>query len=169
MVADTFPVLLDNCAISACFKAGRWDALASRYRLETVEEVASEAATGSQNRPVIDPAAFRKQVVVHAVSREDILACQIEHADLASLDDGERDLWVHALGRKDAWILCGPDIASIKFGVARGYGDRLISLEALLEQMGVKARTPLQEHQTKAWLRGIVGKFTVEIALAKVS
>jgi hypothetical protein len=27
----------------------------------------------------------------------------------ANLDVGEASLWAHALGRTDAWVLCGPD------------------------------------------------------------
>src|SRR5690349_12999647 len=133
MAASDDPVLLDNCAISACVEAGCWAALVGRYSLETVEEVASEAATGAQHREIIDPQFFRQQVTVHDVSRTERLDKQTDYADLAALDAGERDLWVHALGRDNAWVLCGPDTASIRFGVRAGHGDRLISLEELLE------------------------------------
>lgn len=130
------PVLLDNCAISACCEAGAWNALCGYFELETVEEVASEAGTGAAHRDVIDPREFRSQVKVHTVSRQARLARQTEFADLSNLDDGERDLWVHALDRTDNWILCGPDTASIRFGVRAGHGEKLVSLEELLKKMG---------------------------------
>lgn len=152
MAVPSDPVLLDNCAISACVAAGAWDALAARYTLETVMEVESEAMTGYQHREIIPPDQFRQQVRVHIVDAVQRLDAQASHASLAMLDDGERDLWVHALARKGGWILCGPDIASIKFGVLNGYKDRLISLEALLSAIGHKPKRKLQEHQTAKWL-----------------
>jgi hypothetical protein len=162
------PVLLDNCAISACIKVGCWNALVGRYSLETVEEVASEAATGGQHREIIDPTDFRKRVAVHVVARKDRLASLAEHTDLGGLDGGERDLWVHALGRKDGWILCGPDIASIRFGVRAGYGDRLISLEELLAKAGYTPKIKLDEHQTKQWLAKKVSEFSTELIFEKL-
>ena len=168
-MATEAPVLLDNCAISACVRIGCWKALVGRYALETVEEVASEAATGAQNREIIDPRTFAQQVTVHAVSRQDRLSSQAAFADLGGLDDGERDLWVHALGRGDGWILCGPDIASIRFGVRAGHGDRLISLEELLAKAGYTPKVRLDEHQTKGWLAQKISEFRMELEFEKLS
>jgi hypothetical protein len=162
------PVLLDNCAISACVAAGAWEALAARYTLETVEEVESEAATGYHHRQNIPPAQFRQQVKVHPVSEEARFEAQAAHADLTRLDEGELDLWVHALGRKGGWILCGPDIASITFGVRLGYADRLISLEALLSAIGYKPKQRLQENQTAKWLSDLISKIRLEMQFEKL-
>jgi len=162
VAVSTDPVLLDNCAISACVAAGAWAALAARYTLETVEEVEREATTGYQHRAIVPPAEFRKQVTIHAVSDAARFEAQASHAALATIDDGERDLWVHALAREGGWILCGPDIASIKFGVLNGFQDRLISLEQLLGDIGHKPRTKLPEHQTRKWLQALIGKILME-------
>lgn len=156
------PVLLDNCAISACVAAGAWSALASRYTLETVEEVEREATTGYQHRGIIPPREFREQVAVHAVSDAARFDMQVQHAGLGALDEGERDLWVHALARSDAWVLCGPDIASIKFGVLNGYQDRLVSLEQLLKAIGQTPKSKLADHQTEKWLRAVIGKIVMD-------
>ena len=156
------PVLLDNCAISACVAAGAWAALASRYTLETVEEVEREATTGYQHRQIIPPAEFRKQVKVHNVTDEARFEAQTVHVGLGKIDEGERDLWVHALSRGGGWILCGPDIASIKFGVLAGFQDRLISPEQLLDDIGHRPKHKLQEHQTRKWLQAIIGKIVME-------
>lgn len=152
MAVPSDPVLLDNCAISACFAADAWNALVARYALETVDEVEREATTGYQHREIIPPAQFRTQVKVHQISVVERFEAQAKHAGLAMLDDGERDLWIHALAREGGWILCGPDIASIKFGVLNGHKDRLISLEALLDAIGFKPKQKLREHQTAKWL-----------------
>ncbi|MBP2498325.1 hypothetical protein ABID82_007152 [Methylobacterium sp. PvP062] len=155
-------VLVDNCAISACADAGGWKALVHRYQVETVEEVASEAGTGYQHREIIDPAEFRAEVTIHPVTRDERLERQAEHAGLGVLDDGERDLWIHALGRADGWILCGPDAASMRFGVRAGLSHRLISLEELLEKIGHSTKG-LQPHHTKRWLRDKISAYTVEL------
>ena len=73
-----------------------------------------------------------------------------------SLDPGELDLWAHAITRNDAWILCGPDIASLRFGLRLGVRDRLVSLEGLLEahqaetselRLGARAEGALRQDQ----------------------
>lgn len=155
-------VLVDNCAISACAEASGWKAIVNRYQIETVEEVASEAGTGYQHREIIDPAEFRTDVVIHPVSRAERLERQAEHDGLGVLDDGERDLWIHALGRSDGWILCGPDAASMRFGVRAGLSARLISLEELLEKIGHSIRG-LEPHHTRRWLRDKISEYTVEL------
>lgn len=167
MAVSTDPVLLDNCAISACIAAGAWTALAARYTLETVEEVEREATTGYQHRAIIPPAQFRAQVKVHSVSVGERFEAQAAHAALSTIDDGERDLWVHALSREGGWILCGPDTASIKFGVLNGFQDRLISLEELLENIGHKPRVKLPEHQTRKWLKALIGTIQMEVQFGR--
>lgn len=160
-------VLVDNCAISACADAGGWKALVHRYQVETVEEVASEAGTGYQHREIIDPEEFRAEVMIHPVTRAERLERQAEHAGLGVLDDGERDLWIHALGRSDGWILCGPDSASMRFGVRAGLSDRLISLEELLEKIGHATRG-LEQHHTKKWLREKITEYTLELEFERM-
>ncbi len=156
------PVLLDNCAISACLSAGGWKALCARYRLETVEEIAAEAGTGHEYREVVDGIEFREQVHVHQVSNRDRLQKTIEYADLQRMDEGERDLWVHALGRVDSWILCGPDNASVRFAVISGNAGRLISLEELFERIGFSA-APLGVQHRKKWLREKISQYKLEL------
>lgn len=167
MAASDDPVPLDNCAISACRKAGGWKALAARYRLETVQEVEREAGTGFQHREIIDPRQLRADVKIHAVAAEDRYDAENEHADLADLDPGERDLWIHALSRKGGWILCGPDIASIHFGVRAGFKDRLVSLEKLFGAIGFKPQTKLPVHQTEKWLQSIIAPVAQAMAFDK--
>lgn len=166
MATENKSILLDNCAISACFEVGGWNALVSRYRLETVEEVAVEAATGYQHREIADPLTFRKQVIVHEVTQNDRLARAVEYEGLGALDDGERDLWIHALGRQDTWVLCGPDIASIRFGVLAGHAARLVSLEKLLAAIGQNPKGKLKEHHTKKWLQGKTEQFSLQMQFA---
>lgn len=166
MASPNDPVLLDNCAISACRAAGGWNALASRFRLETVRQVEREAGTGFQHREIIDPRQLRQQVVVHEVSDEERFDAENEHAGLSAIDDGEKDLWIHALGRSDGWVLCGPDIASIQFGVRAGFRDRLVSLERLFEMIGYRPKQKLPVHQTEKWLQDVLAPVVQEMAFA---
>lgn len=48
----------------------------------------------------------------------------------AVLHYGERHIWAHALARVagDAWMMCGLDSASLRFGHANGARERLVSL-----------------------------------------
>jgi len=79
------------------------------------------------------------------------------------LDEGEFALWAHLLERGDDWRLCGPDRASLKFGVKHGRRDRMISLEALLADAGMaKTRPPLRENHTKAWLDRVLAEYAME-------
>ena len=52
------------------------------------------------------------------------------------LERGEASLWAHALLWNDAWVLYGPDRASLRLGVRLGLLERLVSLERLLNDVG---------------------------------
>ena len=101
---------------------------------------------------VIDEAALRSQLSsVHKVSVAQMV--RIDMADGPSLDEGEKALWAHALGREDVWILCGPDKASMRFGFEAGLVDRLICLGQLLAEIKVAPRLQLQSHHEAKWLQ----------------
>ena len=66
----------------------------------------------------------------------------VRDGEIAMLDEGEQALWAHALARADAWVLCGPDKASLRIGVRLGLRDRLVALERLLDDAGFRPKTP---------------------------
>jgi len=159
-------VLLDNNAIGDAVDLGVWKGLTGAYagQLETVSEVADEAGTYFRKKAnAAELMESLRALPAHQVT-------DAERADLITrieglaLDAGERDLWSHAVGRADSWILCGPDRASLRAAVRLGLQDRLISLEALLEQAGLSTRTLPPEHKT-GWLRRVVGQMIVEETL----
>jgi hypothetical protein len=78
------------------------------------------------------------------------------------LDTGERALWAHALTRTDAWILCGPDRASLRFGVRVGCRDRLLSLEALLEAVGHRVKGGLPRQFSTRWQDNVLSELMVQ-------
>ena len=152
-------VLVDTNVIIESYRTGTWGAMAGGYRVETVEDCVIETQTGFQRRRVeelIGVTELRASLEAeHAVNDR-------ERAELAVriqgiwLDRGEESLWAHALGRDDAWLLCGPDKASLRCGVRLGFRDRLVSLERLLEGVGHRAMTALKPHYTTRWLNQTV-------------
>jgi hypothetical protein len=84
-----------------------------------------------------------------------------------ALDVGERSLWAHALTRTDAWVLCGPDKASMRFGVRLGLKDRLIALESLLADAGHRPKEDLKLAYTTKWLEKVLGELFISEGLGR--
>ena len=161
-------VLVDtNCIIEA-HRVSAWRALSSGYRLETVEKVVEETHPGFQRRDPaqqIDQAQLRASLAaIHAVERAQEMRLRLTLLDHdIDLDAGEFALWAHMPDRDDVWLLCGPDKASLRFGVRMGFRDRMISLDQLLQDAGMaRTRPPLRENFTKAWLDRTLGEFVLE-------
>jgi len=159
------PVLVDANTIIEAHKKGCWAALVGRYQLETVEECFAETQTGAQGRQPeerIDGPALRGQLTtVHKVTVRELAS--LELLDGPFLDAGEKALWAHALPRKDDWVLCGPDRASMSFGFKNGKRARLVSLGGLLTQIGHRPRIALAGHYEQAWLDDVLSKLTLGV------
>ena len=125
-----------------------------------------ETQTGFQQRPLtrqIDEKDLRASLeAVHSVGNRERAELAVRVADIA-LDIGEASLWAHALGRDDAWVLCGPDRASLRCGVRLEFRERLVALEYLLDGVGFRPRQALRSQYTTAWHRNALG----EIVLAE--
>jgi hypothetical protein len=149
------PVLVDTNVILESFRVGSWRALSGGYALETVEDCITETQTGFQLRKpelLIDAAELRSSFrQVNPVSDAQRAVVALQTQDIA-LDVGERSLWAHALTRSDAWVLCGPDKASMRFGVRVGLKGRLIALETLLSDAGHRPKVALRPAYTAKWL-----------------
>jgi hypothetical protein len=158
------PVLVDTNVILESHRIGAWAALAGGYPVETVEDCVTETQTGYQRRrpeQQIDAAALRASLAgIHAPGDREIAAAVVRASDIA-LDIGERSLWAHALTRTDGWILCGPDKASLRFGVRLGHRDRLVALEWLLEEAGYRPKEPLKLAYTSKWLEKTLGELVL--------
>lgn len=170
MARHTGSVLVDTMTILDAHKCGAWKALSGGYNVETVEDCITETQTGFQRRKPeenIDAVQLRKDLkAVHGVT-EIQRANVLLNADGIALDIGEQSLWAHALTRKDAWVLCGPDKASLRFGVRMKCRDRMISLERLLTEAGFNAKRLDEKHTTK-WLNRVLGEFVLEESMKKL-
>ena len=150
------PVLVDTNAIIEAWRIDAWRALCGGYTLETVEECVIETQTGYQNRrpeQQIDRETLLAGLkAVHKVADADRAAALIRESEITMLDEGEKALWAHALARPDAWVLCGPDKASLRIGVRLNLRDRLVALERLLDDAGFRPKTPLKGTYRQDWL-----------------
>jgi hypothetical protein len=158
------PILLDTMVFIECWRVGGWKALAGRYRLETVETCEAELLTGFQTRPPeqqIPPGAVREACTIHPVDDRQRAEASLREPQLGVLDAGEQDLWAHAFGRADDWILSGPDKASLRVAVRQGFRDRLVSLEQLLGDVGFSP-SRLRENHKRDWLEKTLSRFAFE-------
>jgi hypothetical protein len=149
-------VLTDTNVIIECWRTASWKALVGAYRVETVQMCEIETQTGAQNRRPedrIDPQALRDTLkAVHVVTDAERARAILADDQVRFLDAGELMLWAHAMTRNDAWVLCGPDKASLRVGIRLGLRERLVSLERLLSDAGFRQRTPLRANYTQKWL-----------------
>lgn len=170
MARHTGPVLVDTMTMLDAHKWALWRALSGGYWVETVEDCVIETQTGFQRRKPeenIDPLQLRKDLkAVHAVTELQRAAVLLNSEDIA-LDTGEQSLWAHALTRSDAWVLCGPDKASLRFGVRMKCRDRMISLERLIVEAGASPKKLDDKHTTK-WLDRVLGEFALEESTKKL-
>jgi hypothetical protein len=158
------PVLVDTNVILECWRVGAWRALTGGYRVETVEDCVIETQTGYQRRrpeQQIDHATLQASLaVVHRVGDRERAAAIVREAMFSFLDVGEQSLWAHALTRDDAWVLCGPDKASLRFGIRLGLRERLVALEDLLQEVGYKSPA-LRTAYSSAWLAKTLGEIVI--------
>lgn len=152
-------VLVDTNVIIEGHVRNCWSALVGSYRVQTVEACVIEAMTGrndwQQTRP--SEQELRDSFdAIHSVTPTDIAGVAL--AGGMMLDEGERELWAHALPREDAWILCGPDRASMRFGYEQKKRERLVSLGGLLRAISYTPKMPLREHFEQAWLDDVIRK-----------
>ncbi len=164
MARHTGPVLVDTNVIIECHRVGAWAALAGGYQVETVGKCLEEAVTKPRRKPhqQIDGAALVRSLrAIHEVSDAERIAAVMRDALYGNLDTGEQHLWAHALGRKEVWLLCGPDKASMRFGVRCGFRDRLVSLEKLLNEAGFKPKGLWSHYMTK-WSDQTLAQIVIE-------
>jgi hypothetical protein len=124
--------------------------------LHTVEACAAECQQGdrfSSGYVVVNETDLARIAAIHPVADINVAAVLLM-AKAEALHQGERELFAHALAlpRNASWLVCSPDLASVKFAVAAGIGERLVSLEEAVNAAGARPRIPLRNHFTSVWL-----------------
>lgn len=135
-------ILVDTNIIIEAVRVGCWPTLTSHFQIETVAKCCEEARTGDLRRAgyvQVSEQDLQTRLTVHRVSDVALAGLALRDADSFQLDDGERHLWAHGLGRHDDWLACCSDRAAINAAVRLGWKDRLVSLEELANHAGAKA------------------------------
>lgn len=168
-------VFLDTNVIIECFRIGVWPELSQGHHLETVDEVVSEAMTGSTSRPgrvSVDRAVLLNGLAKppYSVTRKERNALFSKHPTAAVLDPGERDLFAylfaHELPLAPIKVVSTADKGAIAFTKLPGWLDQLVSLEELLrttntsrsklELLGSQHVASFLSHvRTQVWLGAI--------------
>ena len=152
--------LLDTNAVLEAVRTGTWNALTGGLSIETVEECREECLRGdrfSSGYIAVTEHDLARVTQIHAVSDTERATLALQ-TDASGLDAGERDLLAHVLGRPEgpgedeSWLVCSSDRACVLAGVALGWPDRLVSLEAALDAVGAAADPPLRRHFKQKWL-----------------
>lgn len=158
-------VLVDTNVIIECWRVSAWKALTGGYAVESVQMCEIETQTGLQrrrNEEKIDLATLRATLkAVHPVSEIEKARTLLKDDQMRFLDAGELMLWAHALTRPDAWVLCGPDKASLRVGIRLGFKDRLVALEGLLSDAGHRPKVALRLPYTSKWHKDTLTQLTM--------
>lgn len=143
-------ILIDTNIILEAYRTGCWSALATRYSLVTVESCVVETQTGFQNRTPqqqIDQGELVERLAhVEVISKATRLTATIETPALGNLDLGELDLMIYAANCTGQWSMATADRAAVKFACSAGWGDRMVSLDRLVHQIGSKPVPALREN-----------------------
>ena len=151
-------VLVDTNVIIEAIRTNCWAALTGHYQIETVEKCIEEARTGDAYRAgyiKVTDRDLRERLIAHGVTNGALAQLIVREPLAEGLDPGEKHLWAHALGRKDAWVATTADGSAVRIAMKLGWGDRLVSLEELLHGCGAKAAVrALNRHFRSAALSG---------------
>lgn len=154
------PILLDTNVVIEALALGRWKGIAGGLTLETVKECESELYSGKRwgIKTPVPKDVTDDFSIIHEVTELERAALYAASAKAGFIDPGERDLLAHALARTDRgiWVLASPDKAAIATVVEAGVQDQLVSLEAILSSVGLKA--DLRDHFTTSWMRTQITK-----------
>lgn len=156
-------ILVDTNVIIEAHRVGCWLAMASQFKLITVEKVIEETQTGHQNRSPEQNihegelrAGFHQ---ISAVTRVQLATIDLDYLD-HGLDDGEHHLVALAASLDDGgWLLNSPDKGTIRFCSRAGWLDRLIALETMTDMLGLPHGRRLRGNHTASWLRHQVNQF----------
>jgi len=156
-------LLLDTNVIIESVRTKCWNGLRGHYTLVTVQKCREEAWSGNLRSPgyvVVEKDQLALGIEIVAVADEDRAHLLVECPDASVLDDGERDLFAHALARDDDWLVVCADKAAVRVAVLLGWGDRLVSLEEIIKSAGLRTTLPLKDHYSSkvlsVWRTGFI-------------
>lgn len=161
-------VLIDTNVILEAHRVSCWRALSEYFSLHTVDKVIEETQTGYQNRrpeQTIDESEL-KVTFKHIEMISDLQVIQFDMSNPKGLplDDGEKALIIYAhMIDKNFWFLNSPDKAAIKYACTCGWGDGIVSLEAMSKHLKLSLKQPMKQNFTESWLAQEKFKFNQKI------
>jgi len=127
-------------------RTGCWMAITGQRQVVTVTAIADELRRGDPGVAgyviVTDEHIARMQVAT--LASIEAVSFRLRYADADGMDDGERDLMAYAGTLTTDFELCGCDKALVRAAHGMGVVDRVVSLEALADSVGARARPPLK-------------------------
>lgn len=150
-------VYLDTNAIIEAHRIRCWKALCNHFDLHTVAFCKREALAGNPAKKgyvEIPEESLTDRITVHEVAQRDVVAFSLKIAgEIFDVDGGERELLTHALLDPNAWLLCGPDNASLHALNFFGLLDRVVSLEEMCITGKIKPYLKYKGNYTAKWMR----------------
>ncbi len=145
-------VLVDSMIVIEAVRTGCWNAITGQRHVVTVGECAEELGWGDSSARgyvrVSEQDIARARV--EPVPEQAAAAFRLTYPAADGLDPGERDLLALASTRADEFQLCSCDKAAVVAAHALGWLDRVISLEAVAESVGVRPDPGLRAQFTEA-------------------
>ena len=148
-------LLFDTNAIIEAVRVGCWNAITGGAAVFTVSACCAEALAGDSTAGYVPVTKgdLGRLSAEYTVSDEERATFYLRYEDGDGMDEGERDLFAHALGRDTMDLrICSPDRASVRAALELGWGDKLISLDEAIGLVGCKPRIRLESHFKTHWL-----------------
>lgn len=151
MIKNGEIVLADTTMLIEAYELKTLNAILGNYKLETVEICWEEFCTGDKSPPKIDLDKISKRLTIRKVSQREYVEAALKSPHFQHIDRGEKQLLAHANSRQGEWRITSQDTACVRVGYELGIIDRFVSLQEMIESVGVK-KANLREHFTKNWL-----------------
>ena len=147
-------VLVDTMIVLEAIDTACWRAITGQLRVATSAECAEELQRGDTSRPgyiPVDDEDIERATVVEPTLEEQV-AFTLRYPDAHRLDAGERDLLTIATNLSGGFRLCGCDKAAVVAAHSLGLLDRVVSLESLADEVGVRPRRAFKTQYTERLL-----------------
>lgn len=137
-----------------CIRTGSWNAITARAQIITVDTCADELQRGNAAEPGYVPvtAADLSRAVVQPLPPLAAAQFRLQYPAADGLDAGERDLLALAMSYGGTSRICCCDKAAVRAAHSLGMIDRIISLEALAREAGVRPNPALRTQFTEVRL-----------------
>ena len=148
-------ILVDTMIMIEAVRTGCWNAITGARTVVTVPECAEELRRGDAS--AVEYVGVSEQDIarstVQPLPPQAAARFRLDYPEADGLDPGERDLLALATSRTDEFRVCSCDKAALRAAKALGWLDRVVSLQALSDEVGTQPNPPLRSQFTEARMR----------------